>query len=198
MKKPADTTYPINEFSRERWSPRAFADIPVEPEHVAALLECARWAPSAGNEQPWRFLIGFRGDGTWEKLFSTLTGWNRQWAGMAPVLLLVTGKEKTGARDKVNEWFAYDCGQAMAHITVEAARLGLFTHQMGGFSAEQAVELFSIPPGYRPLTVMAIGYYGNPQELPEELREREVSPRMRKEMGEIVFSGRFGDPAGIV
>jgi len=198
MKKPANNDHPINEFSRERWSPRAFSGNPVQTRLIASLLEAARWAPSANNEQPWRFIIGFKGDDTWDKLFDTLVGWNQQWAGDAPLLLLVVGQEHYTSNGKKNDWVAYDCGQAMAHITVEATRLGLYTHQMGGFSAEKAVELFEIPEGNKPLAVMAVGYYGNPETLPEEQKEREKASRERKELKEFVFSGKFGEPSPII
>ncbi|MBE0646530.1 MAG: nitroreductase family protein [Bacteroidales bacterium] len=195
MKKPADNNYPINELSRERWSPRAFADKPVETRHAASLLEAARWSPSAINEQPWRFILGIKGDSSWEKLFDTLIGWNKQWADRAPLLLMVVGKENYSSNGKPNNFHAYDCGQAMAHITLEATNLGLFTHQMGGFSVEKATELFQIPDGYKPLAVMAIGHYGDPDTLPEEMKERELASRERKELKELIFSGKFGEPS---
>ncbi|MFC2101827.1 nitroreductase family protein [Bacteroidota bacterium] len=191
MKKPAQTNFPINELSRERWSPRTFSDDPVPTRFIASLLEAARWAPSASNEQPWRFIIGMKGDDTWDQIYSTLIGWNKQWANQAPMLLLVIGMEHT-SKGRPNDWYAYDCGQAMAHISLEATNLGLFTHQMGGFSAEKLVELFEIPQGYKPLAVMAIGYYGDPDTLPEEMKEREIASRERKELKELVFSEKFG------
>jgi nitroreductase len=197
MKKPASNDHPINDLSRERWSPRAFSDQPVEAKHASSLLEAARWSPSASNEQPWRFILGNKGDETWDKLYSTLIGWNQQWAGRAPLLLLVIGKEET-ASGKPNQWSAYDCGQAMAHISLEATNLGLFSHQMGGFSASKAVELFEIPEGYKPIAMMAIGHYGDPDTLPEELKERESTPRERKKLDEILFSGKFGHPSDVI
>jgi len=198
MKKSAINNHPINDLSRERWSPRAFSDRPVETRHASSLLESARWSPSANNEQPWRFIIGFKGDATWEMLFETLVGWNKQWADRVPVLLLVIGKEQFSKNGKPNEWYAYDCGQAMAHITVEATNLGLFCHQMGGFTALKARDLFNIPEGFKPIAIMAIGYYGDPGTLPEELKEREMASRERNELKEFVFSGTFGEPTSMI
>lgn len=198
MKKSANNDHPINQLSRERWSPRAFSDRPVETRHASSLLEAARWAPSASNEQPWRFIIGLKGDASWDNLFSTLNGWNKQWAHQVPVLLLVIGKEEYSLTGKPNQWYAYDCGQAMAHITLEATSHGLFTHQMGGFSVEMAVDLFEIPQGFKPLAMMAIGYYGDPNTLPEELKQRETAPRERKELKELVFSVKFGEASLLV
>ncbi|NQV01967.1 MAG: nitroreductase family protein [Bacteroidia bacterium] len=198
MKKPANNDYPINDLSRERWSPRAFDKNPVETRLIVSLLEAARWAPSANNEQPWRFIIGMKGDATWDNLYSTLVGWNQQWADQAPVLLLVIGKERYNSNDKTNDWYAYDCGQAMAHLTLEATNLGLYSHQMGGFSAERAIELFEIPADFKPLTIVAIGYYGDTEKLPEEMKKREIVPRERKELKELIFSRKFGESSPII
>ena len=57
MDKIAPAAYPIAELIAKRWSPRAFLDKPIEEEKIMSLFEAARWAPSAYNEQPWRFLI---------------------------------------------------------------------------------------------------------------------------------------------
>jgi len=198
MKNPATNDHPINALSHERWSPRAFSENPVPARFIASLLEAARWAPSAMNEQSWRFMLGTQGDDTWDKLFSCLSGWNPDWAGKAPLLILVIGKERYEKNNKSNDFYAYDCGQAAAHMTLEATNLGLFSHQMGGFDKAGAVDLFSIPEGFKPLSVIAIGYYGDPGLLSDELKEREEAPRERKELKELVFSGAFGQPSNIL
>ncbi|MBN1199467.1 MAG: nitroreductase family protein, partial [Bacteroidales bacterium] len=115
-----------------------------------------------------------------------------------PVLLLVVGKEYYSSNGKPNALYAYDCGQAMAHISLEATHLGLFSHQMGGFSAGEAVDIFQIPEGYKPLAMMAIGYYGDTDALPEELKKRETALRERKELHELVFSHKFGETSSII
>lgn len=192
MKKPAPTDHPINTFSQERWSPRAFSDKPVETQDIASLLECARWAPSAMNEQPWSFLVGQKPDPAWKNLLQTLMEANKIWAEHAPVLILVIGKTDYTHNQRNNDWYAYDTGQAVAHLTVEASRLGLFVHQMAGFSKEKARELFHIPPSHDPLVVMALGHYGDPSILPEELLQREQAPRKRKPLSTFVFTDTFG------
>ena len=192
--KKANIIYPVNEFSLNRWSPRAFSDQPVSGEAVRSILEAARWAPSASNQQPWRFLVGLRPDETWKKIFETLDDWNKRWAVTVPVLILVIS-EKAYSRDKKevkNPYYAYDAGQAAAHLTVEAASRGLHVHQMGGFDAEVSSRIFEIPGDFQPLTAIALGYGGDASALPEDLREKELSARTRKGFDEFVFSEKFG------
>ena len=78
MEKPADTTFDIHPIIKKRWSPRAFQSTPIQKETVQRLLEAARWAPSSFNEQPWRFMVGFKGDDTWQKIHDTMVEFNQQ------------------------------------------------------------------------------------------------------------------------
>ena len=74
----------------ERWSPRSFAERDVSRETLAKVFEAARWAASAGNEQPWRFIVGRRGTETYRKIFESLMPGNQKWARAAPVLMIGT------------------------------------------------------------------------------------------------------------
>lgn len=191
MNKDAITSLPINDLARKRWSPRAFLDKPVEPEKLVSMFEAARWSASGGNEQPWRFIIGINGDETWQKIFETLNEGNRAWNGHVPVLILAVGNTISAWDGKTNPYYAYDTGQAMAHLSIEAMHQGLHVHQMGGFSVEKALALLEIPATFEPLTVTAVGYIGDPDSLPENLKKRELQERKRKALEEIVFSGKF-------
>ena len=193
MKKPAANEYPINNLTRERWSPRAFSDKPVGMRHVASLLEATRWAPSAMNEQPWRLMVGHKGDPTWDKILETLVEGNKVWAGNAPLLMLVIGQTQYIRNNRNNDWYAYDTGQAIAHLSIEATNQGLLMHQMGGFDKEKARELFEIPEESEPLVVIALGYYGDLNTLPEDLQKREETPRKRNTMDSFAFAGKFGE-----
>ena len=188
----AKTTYPINDLSRIRWSPRAFDTKPVEQDKIRSILEAARWSPSAGNEQPWRFMIGFRPDETWAKIFDTLDEGNKVWAGSVPVLIVSIGKKVRGRKNSPYPHFQYDTGQSVAHLSLEATHQGLFVHQMAGFDADMAARVFDIPPDHQPLTVIAVGYIADPSSLPEDLKERELAVRTRKDFDEFVFSVTFG------
>jgi nitroreductase len=194
MQKPANNDFPIAEIFRQRWSPRAFSNKAVEKEKLQCILEAARWAPSSMNEQPWRFIVGQKGDETWDKIFSSLVEWNQQWAGKASVLILNLGKKTFTYKSRPNATFQYDTGQAVAMMISEAVNQGLITHQMGGFSASKASELFDIPSDYQPISVTAVGYYGHADQLPEDMRKSEFSKRERMTSGDFIFSGQFGQP----
>jgi len=176
---------PIHPLLATRVSTRAFDPSGVvTPEQRRRLREAARCSPSAGNTQPWRFLVGHRGDPTHQAVFSTLSARNAVWAGNAAMLLL--GVYDTG-EDRPLAHAAYDLGQSVAHLTVQAAEEGLAVHQMGGFSAERAREAFGIPERYVPFVAVAVGPPGDPATLPEDLRVREAT-RRRKPLSEIAFS----------
>jgi len=194
MKKPADTSLNIHPIIKKRWSPRTFADKPVEKEKIQRILEAGRWAPSSFNEQPWRFMIGFQGDATWGKLHECMVEFNQLWAGKAPVLLLAIGNTKSAKGGK-NAVYEYDVGQSMAYITFQLEEEGLVAHQMGGFSKDKAIELFSIPDDHTPIAMMAIGYHGKLENLNKDFQEMEKAPRDRKALSAIVFADKFGDAA---
>ncbi len=194
LRKPAETQHPIHELISERWSPRAFSSQPVEKEKLHSLFEAARWAASGGNMQPWHFLFATNENAEDHARFvSILNERNAVWAQHAPVLILVVAKlyEMPG-----KEYLSlYDTGMATGNLVTQAVELGLNTHQMGGFSAEKAREELHIPAGYEPITVIAVGYPGNHETLPDHLREREVAPRTRKSINDFVFEGGWAQPA---
>jgi len=193
----AKTIYDINNLSKIRWSPCAFDTKPVEKDKIRSILEAARWSPSSGNEQPWRFMIGFRKDETWEKIFETLDEGNKIWVKSVPVLLLSIGKKTRGRKSSPYPHFQYDTGQSAAHLTFEATNQGLYAHQMAGFDPEMAVREFNIPSDHQPLTVIAIGYIADPSSLPSDLQERELAERKRKGFDELVFSVTFGQKSNL-
>ncbi len=191
MRKPADNDYPVNLLIEQRWSPRAYSEKPIEKERINSMLEAARWAPSAFNEQPWRFLVGMKGDETYQKILETLVEWNRTWAGKAPVLVLNLAKKTFTRNGKKNVMFKYDLGQAVAFMCLEAVNHGLYAHQMSGFDPERAAQIFHIPDDYQAVTVTAFGYYGDADNLPEDMHKAEMAKRERKPLQEIIVSGAF-------
>lgn len=190
LRKPADASHPIHELISERWSPRAFADRPVEREKLYSLFEAARWAASAGNQQPWYFLVGTKEDAeNHARLVATLRERNILWAQYAPVLILVVAKLYDRPGKELTSF--YDVGMAVGNLVTQAVNLGLVTHQMAGFDAEKAREALNIPEGYQPLAMIALGYLGTPDGLPDDLRGRELAPRSRKPLEEFVFEGQW-------
>ena len=199
MHKPAATEIPLHELIRNRWSPRAFAEKTVPPEVLRSLFEAARWAPSSNNEQPWAYLVATKDDAeNFAKMLGVLVEFNAGWAKDAPVLALSVAHTKTQRDGKPNRVALHDVGSATAQLTFEANGRGLQVHQMAGFDAEKARQTFAIPPDWEPVAAMAIGYPGNPESLPQKLRDRELAPRTRKPLGEFVMTGGWGHTASFV
>ena len=197
MEKPADTQHPIHDLLARRWSPRAFADRPVPPDVLRSLWEAARWAPSSANEQPWSFLVATQNDRQeFDRMLECLVGGNQVWAKQAPVLMVSVAAKLDRDKDP-NPHAWYDVGQAVADLSVQATALGLFVHQMAGILPDKIRELYQIPDSHEPVTGLALGYPGTPEQLPDKLRQRELALRTRKPIGEFVFSGRWGQASQI-
>jgi nitroreductase len=199
MQKPAPTDVPVHELVRTRWSPRAFADKTVPPDVLRSLFEAARWAPSSFNYQPWAYIVATKDDPeNFAKILSTFVEFNAGWAKQAPVLLLSVAQLKTPKEGMVNRHAFHDVGSATAQLTLEANSRGLFVHQMAGFDPEKARQVFGIPSGWEAVAAIALGYPGDPQSLPEPLRQRELAPRTRRPLSEFVMTGRWGHTAPFI
>ncbi|HXE34228.1 MAG TPA: nitroreductase family protein [Verrucomicrobiae bacterium] len=198
MNKPAPTEFPVHDLIRDRWSPRAFSDKPVEPAILASLFEAARWAPSSNNEQPWAYLVATKDNPQdFAKMLSVLVDFNAGWAKSAPVLVLAMSRLKFPNANPNRNAF-YDTGAATALLSVEATARGLAVHQMAGFDPAKAKQVFQIPEDCEAIAAIAIGYPGDPTSLPKPLHDREVAPRTRKPLSEFVMSGRWGHTSPIV
>jgi len=199
MHKPAATEFPVHDLIRDRWSPRAFADKPVDPAVLASLFEAARWAPSSSNEQPWAYLLGTKDiPEDYAKMLSVLVEFNAGWAKNAPVLALAVSHLKFQGNGNPNRTAFYDTGAATMLFSLEATARGLYVHQMAGFDAARARQVFEIPADWEPIAAIALGYPGDPKSLPQTLHEREIAPRTRKPLSEFVMSGRWGHTSPIV
>ena len=187
MRKTADTVVPVHPLISERWSPRGFdRDHQVGDDDVAALLEAARWAPSAGNSQPWRFLVARRGEGAHGQLFAALSPGNQIWAGAASALILVAA-HTTGDDGSERPWALYDTGQAVASLVTQAQAHGLSAHQIGGFDSAAVRDGFGLDDGLTPVVVVAIGRTDPVAELPGHLAARETAPRTRRPVSELLL-----------
>ncbi len=200
MDKPADTTHPIHELFRHRWSPRAFSDRPVERDTLLSILEAARWAPSSFNEQPWRFLVARQEDeAEFARMMGCLMEVNQTWAQSAPVLMISVAKMHFGDDpSNTNRHAFHDVGLATSQLVLQALDHGLYVHQMAGFERETTREVYRIPEGFEPVAGMALGYPGEAEQLPDKLAERERQPRARMPLGELVFDGRWGERSPLV
>jgi len=195
VEKQADTAYPINELLQRRWSPRAFSDKMVETDKLRSLFEAARWAPSSNNEQPWSFIIATKDDeNTYRRLFECLKEGNKKWAFRAPVLMLSVARLNFEDEGTPNRHAFHDTGMAVFSLVVQATALGLMVHQMAGFDVEKARTELKIPDGHEPVAMIAVGYPGDPDILPDRLKQRELLPRERKPIAEFVFSAEWRSP----
>lgn len=186
--------YSIHPLIASRWSPRAYNSKPIESEKLQSIFEAARWAASSSNIQPWNFLVGFKGDEVYEKIFSGLVEFNQLWTINAPVLVLAIANTEN-AKGLPNNTYAYDLGQAVATLSIQAAYEGIYCHQMGGFDADAITASLIIPSNYKVLVVFTLGYRGDETELHPNLLKLELSPRVRKSSAEFVFTSAFGSKA---
>jgi len=189
--------YPVHPLLAERRSLLAFSPRTVDAETLACLMEAARWAPSSMNEQPWSFVVATKDNKSdFERLLGCLIEFNFQWAQHSPVLLLSIARLTFESSGEPNRHALHDVGHAIANLTFQAMASGLVVHQVAGFNVEKARNEFSIPRDYEPVAVAAIGYPGSPASLPDKLRKKELSPRKRKPLTDIVFEGQWGRSAG--
>jgi len=197
MQKFAETQYKLHDLLKARWSPRAYSSQPIPTEDLLSLFEAARWSASGGNGQPWSFIVVSQENTELrQKLVDAMSGNNKVWANNAPVLVLAVAKVDLEQPAR-NKFAYYDVGQAVAHLSIQASAVGLFVHQMAGFDPQAIRQAFAIPDGYEPMTLMTIGYFGNVNDLPEPLRERELAPRTRKPISEFVFSNAWQEPLAL-
>ena len=190
MKKEAITNLNLQSLLKERWSPRSFSSKVPSSENLATILEAARWAPSCNNEQPWRILLGIKGENShYDKILETLAEGNQVWAKTAPVLIILYTKKTFTRNGKPNNWAEYDAGQAAAHMSVQAMDLNIYVHQMAGFDRDLAAGLINTDEDLLPVTAMALGYIGDADQLPEDIKKRELAPRSRKKLTDIIIGG---------
>lgn len=187
--KVADTDYPILDVLATRFSPYAFdPQRSVARDDVNALFEAARWSMSSYNAQPWRYILGIRGEGeAWERIHACLVEGNQPWAANAPVLAVGLVQTHFAHNGKPNAAAEHDLGAASAMLTVEATARGLAVHQMIGIEPDRVIETFAPDAGLKPLTALAIGYVGAPEVIPGNYAERDEKPRERLPLSELLL-----------
>jgi len=199
MVKRASTDHPIHDLIATRWSPYAFDSRAVSKADVLSLFEAAGWAASSYNEQPWSYLIASQEDlEEFAKLLSCLVEGNRVWAKAAPLLAISVASLNFQLNGKPNKAAIHDLGLAACSLTFEATARGLAVHQMIGILPERVRELYGVPEGYEAVTALAIGYVGDPNRLPDKLKERDLAPRTRKPLREFMFGSRWGRASALV
>lgn len=176
------TNFPISEVILNRWSPRSFAAKKVEDDVLYRLFEAARYAPSANNKQPWRYIVAKTPEDL-AKFHTFINEGNLIWAKNAPVIAVLVSENSYGMH-------SFDAGASWAFLALQATKDDLITHPMGGINKEKAREVLGVPADYDVQIAIAIGYQGDAEQLPETLQERE-KPSQRKPLNEVVFEGSF-------
>lgn len=182
----------VSESIEKRWSPRAFKDQAIPKEKIKSLLNAARKAPSSFNEQPWRVVLGIKGENSHEKVSVALNEFNRKWADAAPLLMLCFAKKTFSRNGNPNRHCWHDVGAFSSYFSLRAMEEGIYVHQMAGILPNKVNETFDIPEDYELVTAVAVGYPGDPDQLPKDLREGESPESPRKELSEIAFSEEWG------
>ncbi len=193
MQKPAETQFPIHPLLQNRWSPRAFSEKTLSDDTLRLLLEAARWAASCFNEQPWSFLVATKQEeADHQTMLSCLAETNQVWAKQAPVLMISVAKMRFDHNGQPNRHAYHDVGLAVANLVIQATALDLGVHQMAGIVPERIQSEYQIPEHYEAVTALAIGYFGDPNTLPDNLAEREQANRTRNPFTDFVFTNQWG------
>ncbi|MEY7850665.1 nitroreductase family protein [Natrarchaeobius sp. A-rgal3] len=184
-----DPDHDVDPLFVNRWSPRAMTGEPLDEEEYLPLFEAARWAPSAFNNQHWRFLYATPEDEEWETFVDLLSEGNA-WAADAGLLAVIVSKTTFDHNGEPAPVHSFDTGAAWQNLALEGARRGLAVHGMAGFDYEGAAEELDVPGEFAVEAMFAVGERAPPQTLSEELRERE-QPSDRKSVDEITHRGGF-------
>jgi nitroreductase len=177
--KVTDTEFDIHSIIEKRWSPRAFADRSISEEQMQELLEAARWSASSMNEQPWRYVYAHKGTPGFEQLWECLMPGNQPWAKNAAVLVVSMYKKTFSRNGRINSSAMHDLGMANAQMILQAAHRDIYAHMMGGFDKGKTSELLGLSEDTVPLCIIAFGYLGNPDQLEEPYKTRELNERKR-------------------
>ncbi len=180
----------IEDLIWHRFSPRALSGEALNEEAVLTLMEAARFAPSAFNEQPWRFIYSLQNDKSWTNILDTLVDFNKSWAKNSGAFLIVLSKNNFSHNNKENLTAKFDTGAAWQNIALQARALGLVAHGMSGFNYEAIREKFSISDDYTLIAIIALGFPGDINDLETDLKEKE-KPSDRHKTEKISSRDKF-------
>jgi nitroreductase len=179
----------INEIIKNRWSPYSFSPEPVDEEKLNSLFEAAGLAPSSNNEQPWLFIHVTREDtGLFNIFLGFMTESNSIWAKNAWALAISFARLNFSYNAKPNRYALHDTGMAVSNLLTQATSLGIFVHQMAGYSVDMVKEYFKLLDDVVPAAMMAIGYPGEGKDISPELYLRDAKRRGRHPVTEYSFT----------
>jgi nitroreductase len=185
----------INNVIAKRKSIRDFDSRILDEEIIISLFEAARRAPSAFNEQPWRFILADRkNEAEFSTMLDVLVEKNREWAKNASALVIVLSKKQLSKNERLNKHYMYDTASAVANLTFQANSLDLYVHQMGGYNAQSILEKYLVPDEYETAVVLAIG-----RKAASDLEKTEIIVEVKRNpLYEILFKNKFGEPHSIL
>ncbi|WP_321416985.1 nitroreductase family protein [uncultured Methanomethylovorans sp.] len=182
----------IDELFVRRWSPRAMSGQSIPDKDLMRLFEVARWAPSASNEQPWRFIYAKKGTKYWDVFFDLVAEGNKRWCKNAAVLMVIISKIRFTKYDAENRTHSFSAGSAFENLQLQATNLGLVVHPFAGFDENKAAKVLGIPIEYYVDVMVAIGMPRKIEDLEEKDRIREF-PSDRMKLNELIFEGEFNE-----
>jgi nitroreductase len=182
--------YSVEPLLVARWSPRAMSGESLTNDEILTLFEAARWAPSTYNEQEWRFLYAQRETPQWPTFFDLLVEGNQAWCRQAALLVVVLAHKVFTKNGKPNPVHLFDSGCAFENLALQGTAMGLVVHGMQGFDYDKARTALNVPDDYAVAAMFAAGRPGDPNDLPQHLKERD-KPTDRKPVKEIICEGVF-------
>ena len=180
----------VHKLITDRWSPRAFDDRAVDYDKIHLLFEAAKWAPSSRNAQPWRFIFATKDMADYKVFIGLMSDVNQQWASTAPLLVMPLAQVISTYKNRSNRLAFYETGMAVGNLLAQATAMELMVHQMSGYDVERAKETLVIPTRYEPMSILAIGYKGEPAKLPSDVAVWEKRERTRMEISKFLVQGK--------
>ena len=180
----------VHKVISDRWSPRAFDSVAVDYDKIHLLFEAAKWAPSSRNAQPWRFIFATNEMPDYKVFIDLMTEANQKWASTAPLLVMPLAQVISTYKNRPNRLAFYETGMAVGNLLAQATAMDLMVHQMSGYDHEKAKETLVIPTRYEPMSILAIGYKGEPANLPSDVAAWEKRERTRMEISKFLVQGK--------
>jgi nitroreductase len=185
--KQAPESSAVIDIIKNRFSPRAFSNEEITQAEIDIIIEAAHWAPSAMNEQPWRYQVALKNNTqAFKNMVSVLAPGNEPWAKQAAALILCSIKSTYSSNNKINTSALHDLGMANQNLLLQALSMNIYAHVIGGFDKAKAIDVFSIDEEINPVCIIALGYLGNHEHLTEPYKERELKPRTRLPIKDIL------------
>ena len=187
MVKIANTQYPVIDLIKNRWSARSFSTEEISDEDLHTIVEAASWAPSANNEQPWKFRTAKNGEEKFDKILSTLMPGNQAWCKNAAAFICIYASNTFEASGKPNAWASHDVGIATGYLLLQATAMEIYCHPMAGYDQQKFREEFPIDETLVPQCIIALGYLDEAEKLEEPFKTRETTPRSRKPISNLLI-----------